>query len=304
MKSFLFMLLLLTVASCTNTNERSTIQDKLIYEQLMGSHGSEFYHMPLGLCEDWPEETTTREIYVKDFELLKRSGIKFLRISFGWDAIEVEKDKYDWLFWDDFVKTGVEDYGITMVPYICYTPAWQSTEPADSFYYWNKPAKDFDEFGEFMFDLVTRYNKWIKTWEIWNEPDISIYWDTQDVAQFAEFTKIGSEAVRRADPEAKVVLGGIAYRPEWIKDLFEKHGVSPFVDIVNCHNYYETWHHDPVENIISYVNDVYEVVHNYGSGQPISMAEVGYSTFRSGSRVSDSFIQPFTIMNIRQNTRR
>lgn len=285
---------LLIIISFLLLSTRSFSQtENLIYDELVNTKHNGFYTMPLGLCEDWPEETTTREIYIKDFELLKRSGIKFLRISFGWDAIEVENNKYDWLFWDDFVKTGVEDYGITMVPYICYTPAWQSTEPADSFYYWNKPPKDFEEFGQFMFDLTSRYKKWIKTWELWNEPDISIYWSTQDVAEFGRFTKIGADAVKKADPEAKVVLGGIAYRPDWIKSLFKDHGVSPYIDIVNCHNYFETWHHNPVEEITNYVNDVYNVVHEYGNGQPIWMAEVGYSTFRQGAKVSDSYTNYF-----------
>lgn len=278
----------LLLVSCARDEEK-TVQEKLMYDKLLTKNNTAYYHMPLGLCEDWPEETTTREIYVNDFELLKRSGIKYLRISFGWDAIEYEKDKYDWLFWDDFVKTGVEEYGITMIPYVCYTPAWNSTEPSDSALYWNIPAVDMEEWGEFMFDLVTRYKDYIKTWELWNEPDIWIYWRTQDVAQFAEFHKIGAKAVREADPKAKVVLGGIAYKPEWIKSLFKDHGVSEYVDIVNCHNYYETWHENPVEEIVPYINEVYNVVKEYGNNQPIWMAEVGYSTFRQGSMVSDSY---------------
>ncbi|MCF8240334.1 MAG: hypothetical protein K9J16_03035 [Melioribacteraceae bacterium] len=289
MKKILLIILTGILLFGCGQNEEEGIQDKLMYDKLLTKNNSEYYQMPLGLCEDWPEESTTRDIYVNDFKLLQRSGIKYLRISFGWDAIENEKDKYDWLFWDDFVKTGVEEYGITMVPYICYTPAWNSPEPVDSAYYWNNPPIDMEEFGEFMFDLVTRYKDYIKTWEIWNEPDISIYWRTQDVAQFAEFHKIGAKAVRKADPEAKIVLGGIAYRPEWIESLFKDHGVSEYTDIVNCHNYFETWHHNPVEEIADYINDVYNVVNEYGNGQPIWMAEVGYSTFKQGSMVSTSY---------------
>src|SRR5690606_41801428 len=67
------------------------------------------------LCEDYPEETTTMEIIKGDFEFLKKHGVKLLRISFGWDAIEAEEGKYDWLFWDDYVKMAVDDYGITLV---------------------------------------------------------------------------------------------------------------------------------------------------------------------------------------------
>ncbi len=280
---------LLILFSSTALLSQNALQENLIYDKLTTKNKSEFYHMPLGLCEDWPEETTTREIYINDFEVLKRSGIKFLRISFGWDAIEYEKDKYDWLFWDDFVKTGVEEYGITMVPYVCYTPAWNSPDPPDSALYWNHPAQDMEEFGEFMYDLVNRYKKWLKTWEIWNEPDIEIYWRTHNLKQFAKFTKIGARAVKKADPEAKVVLAGIAYDPAWIESLFRDYGVAEYVDVVNCHNYYETWHKNPVEEIVPYVNEVYRVVNEYGEGEPIWMAEVGYSTFRQGSLVSSEY---------------
>src|SRR5450759_3346341 len=102
-------------------------EKKLMYDQLRRPQGPVYYHIPIGLFEDYPEETTTLEIIRNDMELLKRSNVKLLRISFGWDAIEAQKDKYDWLFWDDFVKIAVEEYGITLIPYICYTPSWNST---------------------------------------------------------------------------------------------------------------------------------------------------------------------------------
>jgi len=126
----------------------------------MKTKDAEFVHIPVGLCEDYPEETTTMEIIYNDMELLKRTGVDLLRISFGWDAIEAQKDQYDWLFWDDYVKTAVNQYGITLIPYICYTPLWNSR--GDTLWFWNDQPLDFEEFGEFMDDLVTRYKKYIK----------------------------------------------------------------------------------------------------------------------------------------------
>lgn len=263
--------------------------ESLIYDQLTTAPSDEYYHVPIGLCEDYPEETTTKETYRKDFELLKESGVKFLRISFGWDAIEYEKDKYDWLFWDDFVKTAVEEYNLTLIPYICYTPQWNSTAAVeDSMFFWNHPPKDFNEFGEFMGDLVNRYKDYIKTWELWNEPDISVYWQgtTED---FAEFTKIGSRAVKKADPDADVVLAGLAHRIQFTRELFRDYGISPYVDIVNIHNYFETWHQDPVENIDQYIKDIHDIIWRWGDEQPLWMAEVGYSTFRQDSYVSSVY---------------
>jgi hypothetical protein len=257
------------------------------YTRLERPDNASYYSTPLGLCEDYPEESTTSEIIRNDMVFLQNTGIDLLRISFGWDGIEGEKDVYDWLFWDEFVTTAVDSFGITLIPYICYTPLWNSTtdDPNNA---WHYPPKDYDEFGEFVFDLVSKYKDKIKTWEIWNEPDIWIFW-AGDHAGFAKMLEVGSKAVRRADPEAKVVMGGLAHDPEWLETLFRDYDVSRYIDIVNIHNYYETWADHPMEDIVGYVNEVDRIVSEYGDGQPIWMAEVGYSTFRNGSYVSDGY---------------
>jgi len=276
----LLMLSLCFLTMCASKN----VPD---YERLIKPQDTEFYHVPVGLCEDYPEESTTLEIIKNDMELLNRADVDLLRISFGWDAIEAEKDNYDWLFWDDYVRMAVDEYGITLIPYICYTPLWNSR--GDTLWFWNDQPLDFEEFGEFMFDLVTRYKDYIKTWELWNEPDLDIYWDTQDVEAFAEFIKIGSEAVKKADPEAKVVLGGLAYHAHFLEELFRDYGLSPYIDIVNIHNYFETWSELPVENIDQNINDMYAIIEKYGDNQALWMAEVGYSTFCQGTYVSESY---------------
>src|SRR5512135_3339829 len=73
------------------------------YGRLFRPEGAEYYHVPIGLCEDYPEESTTLEIIRADMEMMKRTGIDLLRISFGWDGIETERGKYRWGFWDDYV---------------------------------------------------------------------------------------------------------------------------------------------------------------------------------------------------------
>lgn len=266
----------------------SAQSDKLIYHKLERPSGTAFYNMPVGLCEDYPEETTTMEIIRNDFEFLKKHNVKFMRISFGWDAIEETEGTYDWLFWDDYVRIAVDEYGLTLLPYICYVPMWATTNPQDTIFYWNYPPKDNKPWGKFVKTLVNRYKDKIKTWELWNEPDIWIYWQGER-KQFVDFMRVAAEAVREADPSAKIVFPGIAYDPEFIKDFFKNWGMSKYFDIVNIHNYYETWHRHPVESITKYVNEVHDVIWRYGNNQPIWMAEVGYSTFRKGARVSDSY---------------
>jgi hypothetical protein len=260
--------------------------EKLLYPQLIQKDDGNFFRMQVGLCEDYPEESTTIDIIRKDMELLKRTGIRILRISFGWDGIEERKDQYNWLFWDDFVRMAVEEYGVTLIPYICYTPLWNST--GDSITYWRSPPKDYNQFGKFVETLVNRYKPWIKTWEVWNEPDIEWFW-LGTAADFAKLLKIGSDAVRRADPKATVVFGGLAHETNFLRTLFRDFGAGKYVDVVNIHNYNETWSGTPNEHVVHYVNLVADIIAQYGNGQPIWMAEVGYSTFRKNGHISDHY---------------
>ena len=251
--------------------------DRPATDRLLRPAEGGYHHVPIGLCEDYPEESTTPAIIKGDMELLKRSGINLLRISFGWDGIETAKGKYNWGFWDDYVRTAVDDYGVTLIPYICYTPTWNST--GDTSNYWNHTPVDYDSFGTFVEALVSRYKNRIKTWELWNEPDIREYWSGNS-SDLAKLTKIGAQAVRKADPTAKVVLAGLAGHTDFTLRLFRDEGISPYVDVVNCHSYYETWNGDPIETVVPYVQTLSDIIRRYGNNQSLWMAEVGYSTFR------------------------
>ncbi len=252
---------------------------RTIYKELLRPPGAVYHHVPIGLCEDYPEESTTKEIIRGDMEVLKRTGVHLLRIAFGWDGIQPQKGAYDWLFWDDYVKTAVDEYGITLIPYICYTPRWNST--GDTTNYWNHPPTDYEAFGTFVATIVNRYKKWIHSWELWNEPDIrGVFW-SGTAEDLAKLTKIGAQAVKKTDPEALVVLAGLAVHTEFTRALFRDYGISPYVDVVNCHDYPETWNSKPVEEIVPYVDTLAAIIRQYGRGQSLWMAEVGYSSFRT-----------------------
>ncbi len=251
---------------------------RLPYDNLLRPAGGGMYHVAVGIGEDYPEETTTREIVLGDMEFLKRTGMNPLRITFGWDGIESAKGKFDWTFWDDYVTRAVDTYGLTLVPYICYTPRWNST--GDTTNYWNHTPVDYEEFGTFVEALVSRYKDRIKTWELWNEPDIKEFW-SGNAEDLARLTKIGARAVKKADPSARVVLAGLAGHTEFTLSLFRDYGISTFVDIVNCHSYYETWSPNALETVVPYVIRMAGIIRQYGNNQSLWMAEVGYSTFRS-----------------------
>jgi hypothetical protein len=236
-----------------------------------------FARVPLGLCEDYPEETRSLDEARRDFELLQAAGVRVLRVSIGWDGVEPERDRYDFGFWDAYVELAGE-YGVALLPYVAYTPHWNAAGERDDF--WRAPPREPAELGELLGLLAARYRGRIQSWEIWNEPDNRDYW-LGSAAQYAELLDLGSRAVRAAAPEARVVFGGLAGGVGFLRELFDRHGAAADVDVVNLHAYYETWNPNPVETIAQYVEEVSAIVQRHGGRQAIWMAEIGYSNHRA-----------------------
>src|SRR5688572_17325825 len=126
------------------------------------------------------------------------------------------------------------------------------------------------------------------SWELWNEPDNRDYW-TGSAEAYAALLREGSLGVRAGDSSAAVVLGGIATNLRFLKSLFVEHHVAPLLDAVNLHSYTETWSADSIESIASYVTEAHSIVRDHGENEPLWMAEIGYSSYREGTHVSDAY---------------
>jgi hypothetical protein len=215
--------------------------------------------------------------------VLHAAGVRALRVSIGWDGLEPTRDKYDWTFWDSFMDIAVRENGIRVLPYVAYTPRWNSTGGPDD--YWKSSPRSFDEFAETMNLLASRYRDRVDSWEIWNEPDNGDFW-LGGVDAYAKLVLAGAPAIHRANPKAHVVLGGIAGHPEFL-DAFLDGPAASLVDTVNVHAYFETWNESPIETIPDYVRRFSDSIARHGDRKALWMAEVGYSDRRTtGEHVS------------------
>jgi hypothetical protein len=235
-----------------------------------------FYHQPAGLADDFPEESTTPEKIRHDLEVARETGARYFRFAIGWDGVETTPGHYEWGFWDELVRLA-GDYGIVLLPYVCYTPAWANPHPTD---YWRQPPTDLKRFGAFMGVIAGRYRGQIASWELWNEPDIENYW-TGTPAEFAEMVREGARQVRRADPDAVIVLGGMARgRSPFLEALLREHDLGKEFDVVNIHGYFETWDPAPAEEYPQKLQSVRDLLAETAPHLDLWLAEFGYSDYR------------------------
>jgi hypothetical protein len=238
-----------------------------------------FYYQPAGLCDDFPDDVRTRERIRRDFDVMRRCGAKLFRCGVSWSTIEPTKGQYNWAFWDMLVYEAAR-YRITLIPYVCYMPAWASAREDPT---WKGPPKDPASFGDFMYRIAERYRGRVRAWELWNEPDIDSFW-LGSAEQFAAMIRSGAEGVRRGDPAATVVLAGMSQGDApFFRELVEQRHVLDAVDVVNIHRYHESWDESRLEEMDQRIEAFAgRVGANTGRGRvpDVWMAEFGYSSYR------------------------
>ncbi len=85
----------------------------------------------------------------------------------------------------------------------------------------------------------------IRHWEIWNEPDLDQFW-SGTVAEYYRLLEVGYQTIQVADPEATVILGGLAFfeEPDWLSDLLAQTGGDPtkaYFDVFSFHYYWSIY---------------------------------------------------------------
>lgn len=180
-------------------------------------------------------------------EELKRAGFTHARQYFRWREIENTRGVYDWAKWDRIVNA-VRASGIQLVAVLTTAPAWsQRAHERDMP---NAPPDDFLEYARFASDFAQRYADAIDKYEIWDEPNVEPNWGKRnaDPVEYAQLLIPASDAIRTRDPNAKILLAGLAmntevHRPHpnysevlFLRGLYEI-GAQKYFDIVAAKPY-------------------------------------------------------------------
>jgi Beta-galactosidase len=151
------------------------------------------------------------------------AGARVLRQSFSWSIIEPEAGHYDFHLYDDFVGDAA-GAGLSILPILFDPPAFRSSRPATGARRGVYPPASNAEFAAFAQLLVKRYGPdggfWranpqlpqvpIRSWEVWNEPNLPQYWPAgPEPAAYAAMLKAVYAAIKAIDPGARVVSAGI-----------------------------------------------------------------------------------------------
>ncbi|HMA37560.1 MAG TPA: cellulase family glycosylhydrolase, partial [Chloroflexia bacterium] len=218
------------------------------------------------------------------------SGSQVVRVHFSWAQLEPQAAApvphwavYDALF------THLQQNGIQVLATVGDCPTWACSDAAGPL---DKVAPPV--FASFMAAVVAHYSQPpfnIHYWEFFNEPDSTNppnhggSWGLHG-AQYAALLQATVPQVRTLDPQARVLLGGLAY--EWFMDEkppgpFNRTflqdvvaaGGAPYFDYLNFHYYPQNPHFPSIADKAAALR---QLERGLGLDKPLVCTEVGLTS--------------------------
>ncbi len=223
----------------------------------------------------------------------RRAGIGLIRQTFSWRAIEQRPGRYELATYDRFVLDAARA-GLRVLPILFDTPAFRAAPVADGDRRAAAPPRDPAAMARFAVALQHRYGPggtlWrahpgvpvrpITAWQIWNEPNLPVYWAGKpDARQYVELLRVVGAALHRADPHAEVVTAGL---PEsrlgvpfarYLKAMYAAGAAGTFDTLaVNAYS-------RRVTGMVAAVLGARRILSSAGQGDvPIRVTEFGWAT--------------------------
>lgn len=182
----------------------------------------------------------------KYFNSLETLGISWLRFDLDQWTVQSEAEIFDWGK-IDLIVDAAEKHNIKLIGVLCYAPPWERKEDYDYRENVEYPPGDIEAFASFAGKAADRYKEHIKVWEIWNEPNMQIFWYPQaNASEYATILKATSAAIKKINPDAIIIVGGLApveknkkgsIPPADFLEILYKEDAGNYFDAIAVHPY-------------------------------------------------------------------
>jgi hypothetical protein len=203
---------------------------------------------------------------LQDFQQMHKIKVRTFRLSVFWRGVEPQQGVYNWSHIDGLVGA-LANNGISPVIMIWGAPMWATGSGNPGV----PPLKGdaVDAWKSFLKTAVKRYKKggeyWkehpgvppkpVKSWQIWNEPNLPKYFAKAGTSppkpvpktakSYAKLVKSSDKAIHKADKHAKVILGGFSSNAKkkklepntFIKKFLKFHKITKRFDAAALHPY-------------------------------------------------------------------
>jgi polysaccharide biosynthesis protein PslG len=170
----------------------------------------------------------------QSLRLIQEAGFHWIRQEFPWESIELSAkgDYWDhkwnvsgWAKYDRIVNLASK-YGLEIIARLDHPPAW--TRKVGNAEGTMAPPDNYEDFGDFVYAVVSRYKGRVHYYQIWNEPNIYPEWGDHpaDPAGYVKLLQIAYRRAKEADPDCLIIAAGLAQTTEETPPEFGPRNVS------------------------------------------------------------------------------
>ncbi|VAW43449.1 hypothetical protein MNBD_CHLOROFLEXI01-2758 [hydrothermal vent metagenome] len=231
--------------------------------------------------------------YPHSFESANELGIDWVRFRFDSRQIEPQMNQFEWEYYDTIVAKAREE-NLQILGVLGYTSIWNSTinpingEGVNPFVGEYYPPFNYEIWGNSVYQIVSHYKDDVHYWEVWDKPDTGIgstnsgLWHGSP-QEYAQLLATAYNAIKRADPNAKVLLGSLSNplhsgtkansNPTFLDEILtdETYPAANYFDIIGIHFY------DYPENFSARINEITTTLAATNtSDHPIWITEISY----------------------------
>ena len=242
------------------------------------------------------------------FGSMVSNGVQSVRIAFSWafaqpyqsmsDVPSSDREEFtdirgvptNFQITDQVVGDAAR-HRLTVLPTVLYTPQWDAkTNPGGGVGIPKRTAP----YGAFLTALIGRYGPhgsfWaqnpgipkvpIRTWQIWNEPNLAFYWPQPFARSYVALLRQAHAAIKHADPGAKVMLGALTNQAWKSLEAIDKvRGAGRLFDVVSVNGFTKR----PAD-VMFYLNIMRRAMNGHGQRRtPLVATELSWPSARGKS---------------------
>ncbi|SFN62433.1 Cellulase (glycosyl hydrolase family 5) [Bradyrhizobium sp. Rc3b] len=282
----------------------------LLFQLVASNRGVMANGLPSGLgvhVQVWQIDTA-------DLERIRNFGFSFVRWGMSWEAIEKDPGEFDWATTDAFFKK-VRHSGLSSIVILAtgnhFYSRWLEL-PADPGVRERKVAAPPESeaamaaFSRFAAAAAKRYADESVTWEVWNEPDLPIFWPPKPKPDaYAELAAMTCSAIKMAAPKAMVLAPATASLPIRAPALYgtlAKTEAAGCLDGLSMHSYRISGGRRPDPESVEAENLASRALLERLSGRwrdvPMLCTEWGYPTSAVGRATQRAYLARAYLANV------
>lgn len=170
-------------------------------------------------------------------------GLDWVKMQIQWWLVHPEPGADQWFFYDGVIDEAA-NHNLNLMVSVVGSPEW--TRAANNHI---GPPDDYNEYANFLTELINRHPGKIDAVEVWNEQNLDREWQTDNgisPEDYVQFLQVAYDAIKAADPNIIVISGALAPTGtgDWVRwaddfDYLDRAlaaGLLNYADCVGAHH--------------------------------------------------------------------